>query len=429
MPNYNYDIQVPNIGEKFLGGYSMGQDIMAKRAAQQRQAQMQEEMATFADQPNKTAEDYQRLMTKFPEMSKQLSQSLQAFNDQQKQTRINQMISIYAPLKGGNTDVAKARIDEMIAAYRNSGQELEAKNMETLKENIDLEPKGAETAAEMFLFQAMGAEDFKKFAEAQAETGTEKRATELQPEQLKLKKAEVVKAGIDAGLTQKEALKTEAATRKLDAETQKIFMEMAALEKQGPIPPEKKFEMEQKISDKYYKRSADYLERRVAFDNLLASGLDTSGAGDYALVKSFEKMLDPGSVVREGEFALAQAATGKLQEMMNFFTKFTEGTRFKDDKQRQYYVNLARKYMESAEKADDSVRNDLTRQIERYGLDPKLLPERREIQESDIAKIKAAEKEKQKPQVFASMAEAEAASANMPKETRIQVGNDIFEVE
>lgn len=425
----NYNFQTPNIGQQFMGGYSMGQEIMAKRAAQQRQAEMQEEMGNFAMQPNKTANDYQQMMLKYPEMSKQIQNSLQMFNDQQKQSKISQMMSFYAPLKGGNTDAAKARIDEMIAAYRNSGQELEAKNLETLKENIDLDPTAAQTSAEMFLFQAMGPDDFKKFSEASGTLGEESRAAQLQPEQLKLKKAEVVKAGIDAGLTQKEALKTEAATRKLDAETQKIFMEMAALEKQGPIPPEKKFEMEQKLSDKYYKRSADYLERRVAFDNLLASGLDTSGAGDYALVKSFEKMLDPGSVVREGEFALAQAATGKLQEMMNFFTKFTEGTRFKDDKQRQYYVNLARKYMESAEKADDSVRNDLTRQIERYGLDPKLLPERREIQESDIANIKAAEKEKQKPQVFVSIAEAEAASANMPKGTRIQVGNDIFEVE
>lgn len=436
MPAYDYTIQGPGLGQQFLSGFGQGQQLMAQHKAQQRQAQMQQDLAAFSENKNKTVADYEAMMQKYPEVQKQMQSSMDRFTAQQKENKINQLMSFYVPLKSGNTDAAKSRLDELITAYQNSGNELEAKNMQTLRDNIDIDPGGAITSSELFLFQSMDPERFKKFAESQGALGEEKRAAELQPEQIKLKKAEVIKAGLDAGLTEQEAMRVQAQTKKLDAETQKIFMEMESLQKQGPIAPEKRFEMEQKLSDKYYKRSADYLERRVAFDNLLASGTDTSGAGDYALVKSFEKMLDPGSVVREGEFALAQAATGKLQEMMNFFTKFTEGTRFKDDKQRQYYVNLARKYMESAEKADDKVRADLTRQITRYGLDPGLLPERREIQESDIAKIKA-ERAKAKqpeatagqPQIFQTMAEAETASVNLPKGTRIQVGNEVFEVE
>lgn len=343
----------------------MGQEIMAKRAAQQRQAEMQEEMGNFATQPNKTAEDYQRLMTKYPEMSKQIDQSLQAFNAQQKQAKINQMMSMYAPLKSGNTEAAKARLDEMIAAYRNSGQELEAKNMETLKENIDLDPKGAETAAEMFLFQALGAEDFKKFAEASGTLGEESRAAQLQPEQLKLKKAEVVKAGIDAGLTQKEALKTEAATRKLDAETQKIILETEAMQKQGPVPPEKMFEQERKLAKEYQNNTKNFTDVQEAYRRIQAA--EDNAAGDLSLIFSYMKMLDPGSVVREGEFATAQNAAGVPQRVVNLYNRILEGERL-GEKQRKQFRGQAEKLFGAAGKRENEVRSGLEKVIKNYGL-------------------------------------------------------------
>lgn len=409
----SYGINYPNLGASLMQGMQMGQEMRAKRAAQARQAEMQNDLAAFAEQKNKTAADYQGMMEKYPEMSKQFSTMLDSFNAQQKEAKINQLMSFYAPLKGGNTEAAKKRIDQLIEAYKNSGQPAEAQNMQTIRDNIDLDPQGAITSSEMFLFNAMDPERFKKMTEAQEFLGKERRATEMAPLEQKKTKADIIKAGVDAGLTEKEALRTEAQTRKYDAETQQIFMEMEALKKTGGLDPKKKFDMEQKISDNYYKRSADYIERRTSFDNLLESAKDTTGPGDYALVKSFEKMLEPGSAVLDGEFAKAQAASGKLAEMMNIFAKWTEGTTFKSDKERQYYVTLAKKYMQSAEKADQIVRNDLNRQIKNYGLDPGLLPERRELQETDLAKIKA---QRGKPQQ-----QAQPQAAQTPTITRENV--------
>lgn len=412
----NYNFQTPNIGQQFMGGYAMGQEIMAKRAAQQRQAEMQEEMGNFATQPNKTAEDYQRLMTKYPEMSKQIDQSLQAFNAQQKQAKINQMMSMYAPLKSGNTEAAKARLDEMIAAYRNSGQELEAKNMETVKENIDLDPKGAETAAEMFLFQALGAEDFKKFTEARGEIGEERRAAELQPEELKLKKAEVVKSGIDAGLTQQETLKTIAATKKLDAETQKIILETEAMQKQGALDPEKIFEQERKLAKEYQVNTKNFTDVQEAYRRIQAA--EDNAAGDLSLIFSYMKMLDPGSVVREGEFANAQNAAGVPQRVLNLYNKLLEGERL-GDKQRKQFRGQANGLFKAASKREGEVRSGLEKVIKNYGLNSENIFIGREPEKT----------QEEKPQVFRSIAEAEAASANMKKGTRIQVGNEVFEVE
>lgn len=392
MPAYDYTIQGPGLGQQFLGGFGQGQQLMAQQKAQERQAEMQNDLAMFSQNKNKTVADYEAMMQKYPELQKTMQASLDRFTSQQKENKINQLMSFYAPLKSGNVDAAKSRLDELIDAYKNSGNDLEAQNMQTIRDNIDIDPNGAVTSSELFLFQSMDPERFKKFAESQGALGEEKRAAELQPEQIKLKKAEVIKAGLDAGLTEQEAMKVQAQTKNMDAETQKIFMEMESLQKTGGLTPDKRFDMEQKLSDKYYKRSEDYLERRVSFDNLLESAKDASGAGDYALVKSFEKMLEPGSAVLDGEFAKAQAASGKLSQMLNTFRKFTEGTTFESDTQRQYYVNLAKKYMQSSERYDETVRKDLRRQIDRYGLDPGLLPEKRAIPETDLAKIKSQQK-------------------------------------
>jgi hypothetical protein len=182
-----YNINIPNMGTEMLSGFQTGQEMVVRRQAQERQAAMQKAMADLAEKKNKTVEDYQQVMTQFPEMSKQVEQSLSMFNEQQQQNKINQLMNVYAPLKSGNTDLAKSNLDELITAYRNSGNDIEAKSMETLKQNIELDPKGAETSSELFLFKALGPEAFQKYLlqEQKTEAGLKGRyqpATEKGPD-------------------------------------------------------------------------------------------------------------------------------------------------------------------------------------------------------------------------------------------------------
>jgi hypothetical protein len=182
-----YNINIPNVGTEMLSGFQTGQEMVVRRQAQERQAAMQKAMADLAEKKNKTVEDYQQVMTEFPEMSKQVEQSLSMFNEQQQQNKINQLMNVYAPLKSGNTDLAKSNLDELITAYRNSGNDIEAKSMDTLKQNIELDPKGAETSSELFLFKALGPEAFQKYLlqEQKTEAGLKGRfqpATEKGPD-------------------------------------------------------------------------------------------------------------------------------------------------------------------------------------------------------------------------------------------------------
>lgn len=65
-----------------------------------------------------------------------------------------------------------------------------------------------------------------------------------------------------------------------------------------------------------------------------------SAAGDIAGIFSFMKMLDPGSVVREGEFANAQNAAGVPDRIRNLYNKTLNGQRL-NPKQRQDFINQA----------------------------------------------------------------------------------------
>lgn len=229
--------------------------------------------------------------------------------------------------------------------------------------------------------------------------------------------------GTGKGKTPEEIAKTEAETRNLDARTAKILTDLKNDGDKGELSADKKFDYEQKLSDKYYARTKNYQDVKTSYDTLLTSAKADSGPGDLALITSFMKMLDPGSVVRETEFANAQDTAGLYNRVKNMVTKWKSGERLGAE-DRERFVSLSRQYMEAADQREQTVRNQIGQTIQNYGLNAEnIFPEK-------------ATTEKPKPQtaqgppkVYQTMQEAETASANLPKGTRIQVGNEIFEVE
>jgi hypothetical protein len=90
----------------------------------------------------------------------------------------------------------------------------------------------------------------------------------------------------------------------------------------GPLSPEQKAKalgvyIEQKginVSDvagmrkEFTNQSGDFIKVRDAYNKIEATARNPSPAGDMALIFNYMKMLDPGSTVREGEYATAQNA-------------------------------------------------------------------------------------------------------------------------
>ena len=65
--------------------------------------------------------------------------------------------------------------------------------------------------------------------------------------------------------------------------------------------------------------SKDYFTVRDSEAKINAVASDPSAASDLALIFSFMKVLDPGSVVREQEFANAQNAAGVPDQVRNLY--------------------------------------------------------------------------------------------------------------
>jgi hypothetical protein len=96
-----------------------------------------------------------------------------------------------------------------------------------------------------------------------------------------------------------------------------------------------------------------------------------TGPGDIALITGFMKMLDEESVVRESEFALARDTAGLYEGLKNQAQKLQSGQLFKlESKQRKEYTDLAKKYLDSAQKKSGEDRKALGVVVKNYKLNP-----------------------------------------------------------
>lgn len=91
----------------------------------------------------------------------------------------------------------------------------------------------------------------------------------------------------------------------------------------------------------------------VSFSKMQDAAANPSAAGDLSLIFSFMKMLDPGSTVREGEFATAQNATSVPEQIRNEFNKILSGQRLGTD-QRDDFMRSAKAFRDSHRKSFES---------------------------------------------------------------------------
>lgn len=80
---------------------------------------------------------------------------------------------------------------------------------------------------------------------------------------------------------------------------------------------------------------------RTSFEGLRATGEDASPQSDMALIFQFMRSLDPGSVVREAEYATAQNAAGVPDQIRNYYNRLLEGDKL-NPKQRAEMIRIAR---------------------------------------------------------------------------------------
>lgn len=104
-----------------------------------------------------------------------------------------------------------------------------------------------------------------------------------------------------------------------------------------------------------------------------AAAKDPTAAGDMALIFSYMKVLDPGSVVRESEYASAKNATGVDQQIRNKWNELKDGKILGDaerSKMRKEFVSRARSLTNAQLKKQEVIDNQFSKIARQNGIDP-----------------------------------------------------------
>ncbi len=129
------------------------------------------------------------------------------------------------------------------------------------------------------------------------------------------------------------------------------------------------FKQESTLRGQFSSASKEFGKITSSYGRILASGTDPSAAGDLALIFNYMKMLDPGSVVRESEFATA-AATGSWGERLKAAgAKIARGERL-SPVQRTDFMSRSKKLFGAADRKQKSLEKQYTGIAKRNNLDP-----------------------------------------------------------
>lgn len=100
------------------------------------------------------------------------------------------------------------------------------------------------------------------------------------------------------------------------------------------------FRRARELSNDFVKDSKPYVDIKNSFQNMVDAASQPSGAGDIKMVYTFMKLLDPTSVVREGEATTAAKAGGVPARIVNIYNGLVNGEKL-SPKVREDFINQA----------------------------------------------------------------------------------------
>jgi hypothetical protein len=148
------------------------------------------------------------------------------------------------------------------------------------------------------------------------------------------------------------------------------------LEQNGAGLPE--FGDENGLRNQYLSQSKPFIDVRDAYGRIqkIEEYARTNGkpspASDISLVFNFMKMNDPGSTVREGEYATAQNATGVPGQIRNAYNRALTGQGLNDE-MRSDFVATARQLYDAQAESWGATFDQYQGLAQRYRMDPTII--------------------------------------------------------
>lgn len=127
---------------------------------------------------------------------------------------------------------------------------------------------------------------------------------------------------------------------------------------------------EHKLRQQFLSQSDEYIKVRDAYGRLQSSAQVESAASDMAIIFNIMKMYDPGSVVRETEFATAQNAAGIPDRVRAQWNRLISGERLAPT-QRADFLNVGQRLFTEQNERFKQTRSEFERIAAASGLDPR----------------------------------------------------------
>jgi hypothetical protein len=306
-------------------------DRLAAQQKAEKDAQLAEAYNIVKQAP--TYENYAALANLLPpELAKSARENITMLEEAKQAALLSDSANVFAAFSSNQPELGIKILEERAAAYRNEGNENGVKETQRFIDLANSGEMGQQAVKDIFGTVISMMPKGKDAIDAVAKFHEDRRAEEMHPLNMA-----------------------------------KLRAELEEKEKNGGITKEERFTQEEKLRKEYYSRVANYTAMLGTNANIIASAQDKSGAGDLALVTSFMKMLDPGSVVRESEFASAQDTAGLFSKLASMKQKVQDG-QFLTESQRKDFAELAGKYMDAATENEKKVRKNLGVIVKNYGL-------------------------------------------------------------
>jgi len=386
---FNYTIQAPSAFESLVSGLKLGASLEEMRLKQEQRAAQVEQARQKAMQERQQQMRLQEIYGKLNAGTATIADRIELGDlsgseatrkgiwetiGRMDENALNARIGTtqqFAFALNKNPELSKSMMDDYLQA--NPADQ----TMKRIRQMADMDPKFASEALMMAL-PGMGQAGLNAYKETVGRlfpTAEQTAATRLQEANAIIKEAEAKfapqKFGLEINLTESEIERAKAARRASDAaarasgEEQRLKQAQADQLAAGVIPAEKRPEAERNFRKEYSDQTKVYQDVKASYGRVLSS--DDSAVGDLSLIFGYMKMLDPGSVVREGEFATAQNAAGIPERIQNIYNRIVSGERLNSD-QRKAFKGQAERLFKQAGQQEAQVRAGIERIAKNYGL-------------------------------------------------------------
>ncbi len=381
VPNYKLD--VPNPYAKMMEGMTITEVIKGREqqaTALARQNETNRMMGELG--PNSTPEEIFAVRSRLdPESQEALDAGFKQLSDQERQTKMGIAGQALSAIKAGKIDIAAGVLNEYATALENSGKIAEAKATKVWADLVKTSPETAFGTISVLISSIKEGRDMVESVSAieklapeigltKAKTGETEAGTEAtlgeEGRKVELQPGELAQQEADRKLTEAKVEEAIAKARNLDADTLSVINEMTSGE---TLTDDQIAAQEDKLGETFNRRTKD---ARMAEDQsykISIAARDDTGQGDLGLIFAFMKMLDPGSVVRESEYARAAQAQGFFNAVSELGHKIQDG-RFLAPGERVKFANLAKELVKNTDQYAKA-QYWLTREkIESRGLNP-----------------------------------------------------------